>query len=198
VGLAAHSGQVDVRITAKAATADEADRLIAEVEAVLRERIGAHIFGADAETLDGALAEALRTAHARLNITEAGVAPVISARAAALQDEGVLLSGRALADDAALRAETGLPASTPLRELAELAARQVGTKNEQTVSIVAVSREGDALDEADSAERTALAVCLGDEVRSRSYGFGGQADEVRQYLVTWAFAMAWRLLRDAG
>ena len=197
VGLAAHSGQVDVRITAKATTAEAANRMIAEFEAALRERIGSHIFGADAETLDGALAAALREACAGLTIIEAGVVPVISVRAAGLQQAGVSVSGHARPDAAALRDALGLPDVTPLRDLAEAAARQLSGQGERSVAIVAVSRETDAADEADSAERTALAVCLGDEVRSRSYGFGGQAEEVRQYLVTWAFAMAWRLLRDA-
>ncbi|HKB49235.1 MAG TPA: competence/damage-inducible protein A, partial [Ktedonobacterales bacterium] len=41
---------VDVRLTAKAATEDEARRLVEELEAQARERLGAHIFGVDADT----------------------------------------------------------------------------------------------------------------------------------------------------
>ncbi len=51
IGLAAHSGQVDVRITAKAGTEDEADQMIQAVEVDLRERLGAWVYGADDETL---------------------------------------------------------------------------------------------------------------------------------------------------
>ncbi|MBI5935975.1 MAG: competence/damage-inducible protein A [Chloroflexi bacterium] len=51
VGLAAHSGVVDIRIAAKAESEDEADRLIEEVETQIRARLGTYIFGADDETL---------------------------------------------------------------------------------------------------------------------------------------------------
>lgn len=52
VGLAAHSGQVDVRITAKAASEAEADAMIREVEATIRQRLGNWVYGADGETLE--------------------------------------------------------------------------------------------------------------------------------------------------
>lgn len=51
VGLAAHSGVVDIRIAAKAESEEEADRLIEEVETQIRARLGTVIFGADDETL---------------------------------------------------------------------------------------------------------------------------------------------------
>lgn len=54
LGLAAHTGQVDVRITAKSETLEEADALIADMERTLRERLGNYIYGADAETLEAA------------------------------------------------------------------------------------------------------------------------------------------------
>ncbi len=52
VGLAAHSGQVDVRITAKAGSEAEADALIAPIEKDIRERLGEWIYGSDFETLE--------------------------------------------------------------------------------------------------------------------------------------------------
>jgi nicotinamide-nucleotide amidase len=51
VGLAAHSGQTDVRITAKADTEAEAEALIAPVEADVRRRLGIAIYGVDQETV---------------------------------------------------------------------------------------------------------------------------------------------------
>jgi nicotinamide-nucleotide amidase len=52
VGLAAHAGVVDIRITVKAGSEDEANRLIAEVETPIRELLGKTIFGADEDTLE--------------------------------------------------------------------------------------------------------------------------------------------------
>lgn len=54
VGMAAHTGIVDIRIAAKARTEAEADRMIAEVEGQMRERLGTLIYGADEDTLEEA------------------------------------------------------------------------------------------------------------------------------------------------
>ena len=51
VGLAAHAGQTDIRITAKADTETEADALIDQMEAKVRERLGVAIYGVDKETV---------------------------------------------------------------------------------------------------------------------------------------------------
>ena len=73
VGLAAHSGQVDVRITAKAGTDFEADALIAEVESTVRARLGDWIYGADQETLEQVVLSGLHSKGWRLAIVEAGL-----------------------------------------------------------------------------------------------------------------------------
>jgi competence/damage-inducible protein CinA-like protein len=52
VGLAAHNGIVDIRITAKAENEAEADRLIAEIENQIRQRLGHIVFGVDEDTLE--------------------------------------------------------------------------------------------------------------------------------------------------
>ncbi|MEW6404990.1 MAG: molybdopterin-binding protein [Chloroflexota bacterium] len=52
VGLAAHNGVVDIRVAAKAETEAEADRMIAEIERDLRERLGDVIFGVDEDRLE--------------------------------------------------------------------------------------------------------------------------------------------------
>ena len=62
VGLAAHTGVVDIRIAAKAESEAEVDRMIREAEEEIRNRLGSAIFGADEETLEGA---ALRASASR-------------------------------------------------------------------------------------------------------------------------------------
>ena len=52
VGLAAHTGVVDIRIAAKAKTEAEADRMIAEIESQINERLGDVVFGADEDKLE--------------------------------------------------------------------------------------------------------------------------------------------------
>jgi len=73
VGLAAHSGQVDVRITAKAENDAEAGQLIQPVENNLRELLGAAIYGADEETLEDSAMRTIIQRSWRLVVVEAGL-----------------------------------------------------------------------------------------------------------------------------
>ena len=72
VGLAAHTGQVDVRITAKAATVSEADLLISEIEGEIHQRLGDWIYGADQDSLVEIALDALRRKGWSLAVIEAG------------------------------------------------------------------------------------------------------------------------------
>ncbi len=73
VGLSAHSGQVDVRITAKAETEAAADELIRPVETDLRKRLGHWIYGADQDTLEAVALEAVKRSGWNLAVVEAGL-----------------------------------------------------------------------------------------------------------------------------
>jgi nicotinamide-nucleotide amidase len=59
VGLAAHTGVVDVRIAAKAETEDRATELIAGAEKEVRDRLGMAVFGADEDRLELVAMEAV-------------------------------------------------------------------------------------------------------------------------------------------
>ena len=70
VGLAAHSGQTDVRITAKASTEAEADTLIAPIEADLRQRLGVAIYGVDKETVSEVVGRLLAERDLKLAVID--------------------------------------------------------------------------------------------------------------------------------
>jgi len=73
IGLLAHSGQVDVRITAKANSENEADQMIQELEKIVQERLGDMIYGADQDTLESKAFEALQNKGWNLVVLEAGL-----------------------------------------------------------------------------------------------------------------------------
>ena len=70
VGLAAHVGQTDVRIAAKADTDAEADALIAEMEGKLRERLGVAIYGVGRETLADVVGRLLTERKLKLGVVD--------------------------------------------------------------------------------------------------------------------------------
>ena len=55
VGVLAHPGQVDVRIAAKASSAEESAKLIAPVEHEVRKLLGNHVFAVDEQTMEEVL-----------------------------------------------------------------------------------------------------------------------------------------------
>ncbi|HSO27612.1 MAG TPA: hypothetical protein VLS48_06050, partial [Anaerolineales bacterium] len=83
VGLAAHSGQVDVRITAKANSEAEADQMIARIEVDVRQRLGDWIYGADEESLQGVAIQTLHDLGWRLVVIEAGLSGELIGRLSA-------------------------------------------------------------------------------------------------------------------
>lgn len=73
VGLAAHSGVVNIRISAKAETNAEAGRMITAVEQDLRARLGDNIFGAGNDTLETVTLEAMAQRDWTLACLEIGL-----------------------------------------------------------------------------------------------------------------------------
>ena len=70
VGLAAHAGQTDVRIAAKADVEAEADVLIAPVEAELRKRLGVAVYGTGKETVAGVVGGLLKARGLTLGVVD--------------------------------------------------------------------------------------------------------------------------------
>ncbi len=60
VGLSAHAGQTDVRVTAKAQTEEEAHRLLTDMVNRVRERLGVVIYGENDETVEGVVQRLLQ------------------------------------------------------------------------------------------------------------------------------------------
>lgn len=94
VGLAAHSGQVDIRITAKAETVALANDLIKPIEETLRSRLGDWIYGSDRETLEEVSLRSISNHNWALVVVEAGLGGNLVRRLAAVNRP--FLSGQVL------------------------------------------------------------------------------------------------------
>jgi len=73
VGLLAHPGQVDLRITAKADTEEEADQMIQAMAETIRQRVGDIIYGQDEDTLESIAIQGLASRGWDLGVIEAGL-----------------------------------------------------------------------------------------------------------------------------
>lgn len=72
VGLLAHPGQVDIRITAKAPSIEEADQMIQKIVRQVYERMGFAIFGVNQQKLEQVVAEKLRQTNWEIFLVLAG------------------------------------------------------------------------------------------------------------------------------
>jgi nicotinamide-nucleotide amidase len=96
VGLAAHSGQVDIRITAKADSEADSDEMIQPLEATIRDRLGDWIFGVDKESLEEVALRSITARKWSLTVVEAGLGGILTRKLAALK--GSFIGGQVLTD----------------------------------------------------------------------------------------------------
>jgi competence/damage-inducible protein CinA-like protein len=96
VGLTAHSGQVDVRITVKAESELAAVQLIQPLEDTLRHRLGDCVYGVDQASLEDAALQPLAAHSLTLIVIEAGLGGELIRRLAAVR--GPFLGGMVVTD----------------------------------------------------------------------------------------------------
>jgi nicotinamide-nucleotide amidase len=93
VGLSAHPGRVDVRLTAKSSGQHEADELLRSLEATLRQRLGDAVYGTDEDELEDVTAALMEKRAWRFCCAESGTKGIL---AASLEDKAGYLGGRIL------------------------------------------------------------------------------------------------------
>lgn len=170
VGLAAHTGQVDVRITAKAESEEEADALIKPIETTLRQRLGEWIYGADQVTLEEVAMRAVARQGWKLVVVEAGLQGNLIRRLAAI--EAPFLGGEML---------TETPNLEELQDFTEAYRQARGADAGLGVAIVPEGEKHDVL----------LVLITPERTRKFARPFGGPPE----YAPRWAFHHSLDMLR---
>ena len=200
VGLAAHPGQTDVRIVAKAASEEEADRLIAEMEGKVRERLGEVIYGVGEETVAEVVARMLAERELTLGTVECGVDGVVSRRIFDAPD-GPAVLGNCLIVDTVEEAVGLLDLPRPqlkkagaFSAKAARAAARGGRAFLEVDLCLAVWVRAPIAD--DPAERQPMHIALdtGQEVTVRTFQYGGHSERATAWLVNRALDMVRRTL----
>jgi nicotinamide-nucleotide amidase len=185
VGLAAHTGQTDIRITARADSEAEADALIAQAEAIIRERVGEHIYGVDKDLLEDAFLKVLRDRGLKLAVSYNG--PQDQSFAERFRHDDVIVTKIAETDLDTLLARLGQPAGVMPSDFGELsrseARRLIETSGADVVLAFVTHDAG-----------TGITAMTRASDRTRGYRFGGAGVEAPVWAGTWAISMAWMLL----
>ena len=193
VGLAAHHGSVDVRITAKADSKSNAETLLDEMQARLHARIGDDIFGVDEATLEDVVWEQLRRHKLKVHVTEAGLPGVISGN---WQGDADTVRSRAYADPGQVFEHYAISeAKVTLRDFATDIAQRIREQEAVDASIVVLSYP-DLDENADSEQGSAIAISTARKTRYRGYGFGTRSNLARDWISRWGLASLWRMLKE--
>jgi hypothetical protein len=185
VGLSAKAGQVDIRITAKAATLDAAAALNAEMEqrvrARLRDKVGQFIFGADDDTLESVVTRLLIDRHLTLASVESGTGGALGGRLAQLGEAfrgGITVADGALIDLAAVTEAAHHIRSDRGSDLG-LCASVIPAPEQRGLHLM-------------------IALVTPDDVKTVERGFGGHSALAGQWASTAALGMVWRNVKDEG
>ena len=196
VGLAAHAGQVDVRITAKADTVAIADEMIASVEVQIRQRVGKFIFGVDDDEIETVLVKLLLENGLTLAVSETGVGDPIGQHLKRVTgNEKAFIKDEIYDSPSSVQQALHLD-TLPIREMAEKVAEAICKSNHANAGIAVVSHPDMDDQHADSENGTAIAVYTPERSRSRVYGFGGQGETAPTWVSTWAMSMLWQMLQE--
>ncbi len=185
VGLAAHTGQTDIRITAKAESEAAADAMIATVEEQIRARLGEYIYGLEKEPIEAALVQELVRLGLRLAISETGLGNRLSSRIQAVPGAVHILSGvqQFETPEALYATLTNAQELTP--EQLSLAAATRAKESFHADLAIAVIMRPDA---------TLLGVVTPTDSRTRIFRFSEQDGHPYTWASTWGMALAWHWL----
>jgi len=190
IAFLASSGEIKVRITAKASTEADADRMIEPIERSVRERLGTRVFGVDQETIEAIVLALLADHGWRLAIAESATGGLIAARITSVPGSSKVFRGGAVTYATDLKATVlGVPADVIEREgvVSEATARAMAKGAAERFGAEAgVSVTGSA--GPDPQERRPGTMIIGVHTprgtQARTMRFPGDRERVRTYATT--------------
>ena len=200
VALAAHPGQTDVRIVAKAASEEEADRLIAGMEAQVRERLGEVIYGVGEQRVAEVVARMLAQQGLVLGTVEWGTDGLVS-RTLFEAPEGPAALGNSLILQHPQEAVAMLGLATDQARGESLysagaaqAAAQAGREMLEADLCLAVWVPARVADDPRERQPMHLALDTGQNAIVRTFQYGGHRERATGWLVNRALDMVRRAL----
>lgn len=181
VGVLAHPGQVDIRITAKATDENAAHKLILPIENQVRRILGQHIFATDDQTMEDTIRKLLTFQRKTISAYEDLTGGLVASR---LQESnpkffiGGIIGNTSAKTDRLLKFSLGQDASADTTlDPADFTRRMAKAIRSLTESNLGIALHAIA-DPADKSEnlaggQTYIAITNGTEFVQRDYNYGG-------------------------
>ncbi|HEX8550730.1 MAG TPA: competence/damage-inducible protein A [Abditibacteriaceae bacterium] len=178
--------EVHVRLTAKAGNVDEANTMLDELDAQIRERVGEHIFGIDDETLPAVVLRRLRERGETLAVAESVTGGVLSQMLTDVAGASDVFRGAVVSYTNDAKTDVlGVEART-LQQFgavhAETATAMAQHAREQFKSTWALSTTGEAgpTSQSGASVGTVFVGLAGDEARATQLDLFGDRDSIRR------------------
>ncbi len=185
VGLSAHPGQSDIRITAKADSIAEADAMLTEMEARVRERVDEVIFGVDEDRLESVVIDLLRNESLTVAVAETSTGGLLSGWLSDADSAGgTFLGGWVLPDvHSWTDAQRDLPPSDAQHEALRLA-EQVRAATGALVGLAVVNR---------GPEETVVEAAFRGQTYERITRFRGHGEHAHAWVASLALDLVRRI-----
>jgi len=191
IAFLASAGEIKIRVTAKAATADEAEQLIAPVEAQVRERLGSRVFGADDDTIETVLFRLLGERGWAIGTAESMTGGTLAARLTSVPGASAVYRGSIIAYNAAQKQHLlGVPSDLVATDgvVSEGVATAMAEGGAATLGVdVCVAVTGVAGPETHGGRRVgtiAVAVTTPRGTQARTLKMPGDRERIRTYAAT--------------
>lgn len=191
----ASGGEIKLRITAKAETEEEADTLIAPLEAEIRSRLGSRVFATDGDTIEVVLLRLLKERGWSLSTAESATGGMVAARVTSVPGASEVFRGSVVSYATDVKTSVlGVPGATiqehgVVSEPTALA--MAAGAGERLASDVAVAVTGSA--GPDPQERPVgtmiVAVRTPEGARARTLRMPGDRERIRTFTVTAALQL---------
>ena len=190
----ASTGEIKVRITAKASTVEEAEALIAPVQSEVVERLGSLVFGVDAEEIEQVVLALARERGWTIGTAESATAGLVAGRITSVPGSSDVFRGgvvsyaedlkRELLDVDADTIRRGVVSEETAEAMALGARALLGVDVAVAVTGFAGPEAGD-----EPAGTMVIAVATPEDCRSRTLRLPGDRERVRAYSVTAALQL---------
>nr|HID59944.1 CinA family nicotinamide mononucleotide deamidase-related protein [Desulfobacterales bacterium] len=180
IGLLAYPGEIKIRITAKGENKGQADRMIANVQREIYNRLGDLIYGEDEDTLEGKVSELLRIHKATLATLESFTGGLLAARinsqaCHSLKQSHVITTLPQLSQF--LRFDIDSVLKNNSQEISLRAAKRIKEMANTSIGLACWGEIRSAHN--DFQVSTSLAISINDQERVFSYQFGGDPESLR-------------------
>lgn len=182
IGLAAHTGQVDVRITARAPGEREANIMIEQLERKVRRRLEEYIYGVDDETIELVIGRLLAERGETLALHETNTEGRLAERFEAVAPEVVVA------------ASVGEPAPPAAADVEAAAARLRGETGATWVLVIQGTAGADEGTYGERSGETMVALAGPTGVERRALGIGGRDDHTLGWIGNRALDMVHRAI----